>query len=69
MRIPPFRPGPASGRDFCTLAGAQKLAAMIRAAWRDVGHDVPVQIVETVPGHPHTLYAVRMPTLIGGLPR
>ena len=70
MRHPPFCGDPAAApqRKWDDATGAQKLAARIRAAWLAAGHDVPVHVIETVPGHPETLYAVRMPTLVNGLP-
>ncbi len=71
MKVPPFANAPASApqRRWDDREGAQRLAAIIRRAWHDAGHDVPVEVIETQPGHPDTLYTVRMPTLINGLPR
>ena len=70
MKHPPFNAEAAARpqRQWDTMEGAQRLAARIRAAWKAAGHDVPVVVLETVPGHPDTLYCVRMPTLVNGLP-
>lgn len=70
MRHPRWCGDPADRpqRQWDTAEGAQKLAARIRAAWAAAGHDVPVVVLETNPGHPETLWCVRMPTLINGLP-
>jgi hypothetical protein len=70
MTHPPFNgyAAPRPQREWDTKDGAHRLAAIIRGAWADVGHDVPVVIVETNPGHPETHYSVRMPTLVNGLP-
>ena len=70
MKHPPFQSGPAAfGRDFTTKDGAHSLADIIRGAWARCGHDVPVNVEPLQPGNPHTSWTVRMPTLIGGLPR
>ena len=70
MKAPPFSSAPAKmAHDFSTQAGAQVLADMIRAAWLRAGHDVRVEVAETQPGHPHTSYVVRMPSLLNGLPK
>ena len=69
MRHPPFNPGPVKGAtDFCTLAGAQRLAALIREAWARCGHDVLIKIEPSMPGHKNTTYAIRLPGLVNGLP-
>lgn len=69
MNHPPFVPSTKpSGKDTFSHFGAHRLAATIRAAWAKCGHDVPVHVVETMPGFPNTNYTVRMPTLINGLP-
>lgn len=70
MKHPPFCGDPASApqRKWDDQAGAQNLAARIRQAWKVAGHDVPVVVLETQPGHADTLYCVRMPTLVNGLP-
>lgn len=69
-RHPPFQSGPAAfTRDYTTKEGAGALAGMIRDAWRKCGHDVPVHVEAVAPGNPKTTWTVRMPTLIGGLPR
>lgn len=70
MKHPPFNPGPAAfARDFTTKDGANALAGIIRDAWRKCGHDVPAHVEPVAPGNPNTTYTVRLPTLIGGLPR
>lgn len=70
MKHPPFQCGPAAfGRDFTTKDGAHALAGMIRDAWARCGHDVPVHVEPVAPSNPKTTWTVRMPTLIGGLPR
>lgn len=56
-------------RDYTTQEGAYALAGIISAAWANAGHDVRVEVMPVQPGHPHTSYTVRMPTLINGLPR
>lgn len=49
--------------------GAERLAAMIRAAWRDAGHDVETVVQISSRGRDGTsLWAVRMPGLVNGLP-
>ena len=69
MRHPPFKPGPVKGAtDFCTLAGAQRLAALIRDAWAACGHDVLVEIEPSMLGYKLTTYAIRLPALVNGLP-
>ena len=70
MKHPPFNGNPAAApqRRWDDAAGAQKLAAIIRAARAKAGHDVQVIVLETMPGPPDTLYTVRMPMLINGLP-
>lgn len=71
MRHPPFRGGPALGGEYLTKEGAQRLANMIRVAWAKAGHDISVSVEPS--GHAlleaKQIYAVRMPTLLNGLPR
>lgn len=73
MKIPPFNPGPAacrqSGMDYCTQYGAQRLAAIIEAAWTRAGHTVRCEVAPLHPHLPDTTWTVRMPTLVNGLPR
>jgi len=71
MRHPPFRGGPAMGGDFLTKEGAQRLANMIRAAWAKAGHDISVSVEPSGQAllEAKQIYAVRMPTLLNGLPR
>jgi hypothetical protein len=71
MRNPPFRGGPAGGGDFLTKQGAEKLAAMIRAAWAQAGHKVEVELVPSGQAilEAKQIWAVRMPSLHNGLPR
>lgn len=67
---PPFRPGPAMGGDYLSHEGAGRLAAMIRAAWAEVGVDLPVEIL-VVGKHRRegtAIYGVRMPGLVNGRP-
>lgn len=58
-----------SNGDFCTRDGAERLAAMIRAAWARAGHFVTVEVVQITPvGHKDPLFAPRMSGLVNGLP-
>lgn len=70
-RHPPFCGGPAGGGDFSTKEGAEKLAAMIRAAWAQAGHEVEVELVPSGAAilDAKQIWAVRMPSLHNGLPR
>lgn len=38
IRVPPFQTSKASGFECSTPSGAQRLADIIEAAWRKVGH-------------------------------
>lgn len=53
--------------NFMTQAGAQKLAAMIRAAWARVGVDLKVQVVNLGEHNHQSMWTVRMPDLVRGL--
>lgn len=75
MRHPPFITGTekASNIDYLSEDGAHKLARIIRAAWAQIGHDVPVSVVRiTRPVHEDRtrgpIFSVYMPTLVNGLP-
>lgn len=76
MRVPPFvARAEQTGADYLTEDGAHRLAAIIRAAWKRAGHDVPcfVEAVR-VPSRRSSsgeaiCFTVRMPTLVAGLPR
>jgi len=74
MKCPPFvsAAGPTK-EDYLSEDGAHKLAAKIRHAWAAVGHDVPVevhQVIKSLSGSKGSwaVYAVRMPTVINGMP-
>lgn len=73
MRHPPFNGGPAQTQaDYCTKAGAERLAEMIVAAWAKCGISIEVRVVQTSPNNvkpEHSIYAVQMPTIINGLYR
>ena len=56
----------AKGQDFMTHAGAMKLAAMIRAAWKRVGIDIQVEVICPT-GRIDGVWVVRMPDLVRGL--
>lgn len=70
MRHPPFVGSvERTGGDYLTRESAERLAAIIRAAWKRAGHDVEV-VVERV-GHAgarEPMFAPRMPGLVRGLP-
>ena len=70
MKVPPFKSAPATmAHDYTTQGGAQILAATIRQAWAAAGHDVRADVVPLQAGNQHTSWAVRMPTLVNGLPK
>lgn len=73
MKHPPFNAGPAASRgleDFGSEHGARKLAHMISEAWRSVGVDVRAVVEGTARSTDgRTVYSVRMPDLINGLPK
>lgn len=69
QRVPPFCIGPATGAEYCSIDGAQRLAAMIRSAWRRVGVDVETEVVPCGrDDRGRGVWTVRLPGLIAGLP-
>lgn len=74
MKHPPFvGQTERSGSDYLDEDGAYRLAALIRAAWASVGHDVECRIVQVIKGQSSakasgSVWAVRMPSLVNGLP-
>jgi hypothetical protein len=73
MNAPPFNPGPApsGGREeYGTQDGARRLAHMIAEAWRKVGVQIQPEIEGTARSSDgRTVYSVRLPQLVNGLPR
>lgn len=67
---PPFCSGPATGVDMISKAGAERCADMIRAAWRNAGHEVET-VVEVAGRNKEgaTTFTVKLPGLVNGLPR
>ena len=57
---------PNPGRDYCSRAGAEALAADIRRFWAGFGHEVWVR-VEPLRGGRDPIWMVKS-TLRGGLP-
>jgi hypothetical protein len=57
---------PSPGRDYCSRAGAEQLAADIRRFWSGFGHDVGVWVEPGRGGH-QPVWIVKS-TLRGGLP-
>lgn len=72
-RYPRWNPGPAEtggARDYCSKAGAERLAAKIVAAWAEVGVSIEAQVVYTsapTVADRHGIYTVRLPAVINGL--
>lgn len=68
-RHPPFVASAGhSGADYCTHAGAQKLAELIRAAWADAGVRVVTEVVPVQARSEGNIWGVRLPSLTNGLP-
>jgi hypothetical protein len=70
MRHPPFRSGGASGEDYSGFDGTTRLAAIVKAAWADVGVKLDVG-VERVSGDRGGIPVFRLrfpPDFVNGLP-
>lgn len=61
---------PPIERDFCDFAGAQRLKAKIEEYWRERGHSVEIELVES--GFVAAMRAARVDlrsNMINGLPK
>lgn len=72
-KYPPFHPGPANTNiDWMTEDGAKTLARIIRAAWADVGQDMPVDVIKVSTGKGGSMlqrpyWIIRLPVLVNGV--
>lgn len=73
MKVPPFFSGPVVTPKAASAEEDRKMterhAAMIRAAWAKCGHDVETDVREILTKDgAHLCWAVRLPSLVNGLP-